>query len=89
MTTILSRKVKLEKNIRRLSREQCKQIYRLLKENSYPATTNNNGVFFNLLPMKTELFTLIENFVNYSVLKNDLLEKEQKKIEQLKMLVHN
>jgi hypothetical protein len=83
MTSILSRKLKFEKNIKKLDDTQMYEIYRLLEENAYPLTRNTNGIFFNLLPMDTELFSLLENYLNYSIQKNDILRKDEKKIEKL------
>lgn len=83
MTSILSRKLKFEKNIKKLDDTQMYEIYRLLEENSFPLTRNKNGIFFNLLPMNTELFSLLEKYVNYSIQKNEILRKDEKKIEKL------
>jgi hypothetical protein len=83
MSTILSRKLKFEKNIKKLDVNQMYEIFRILEENSYPLTRNKNGIFFNLLPMGSELFSLLEKYLNYSIQKNEILRKDEKKIEKL------
>ena len=83
-TKIFSRKLKLEKNIKELSDTQMFEVYRLIKDHGYSFTKNNNGIFFSLLKMNTELFTKIEKYVNYSIQKNIILKNEERKIEELK-----
>ena len=87
-SSLLSKKQKISKNIKKLDKLQYYEIYRLLNEYSHPYTINKNGVFFNLLDMKTELFNLIEQYVNYSIQKNELLKKDEaKKIKLKKKLI--
>lgn len=83
MSSIIQRKSKLEKKIKDLEKNQMFEIYRILEENDYPYTKNKNGIFFNLTDMDTNLFKILENYVNYSVQNNILLKKMERKIEKL------
>lgn len=83
MASIIQRKSKLEKKIKDLEKNQMFEIYRILEENDYPYTKNKNGIFFNLTDMDTNLFKILENYVNYSVQNNILLKKMERKIEKL------
>jgi hypothetical protein len=70
--------------VKELNDVQLFEIYRIIRDNSYNYTQNNNGILFNIKDMREDLFRVIENYVNYSIEKNKLLKKEEEKIENLR-----
>jgi phage antirepressor YoqD-like protein len=81
---LYQRKLRVEKLVKELNDVQLFEIYRIIRDNSYNYTQNNNGILFNIKDMREDLFRVIENYVNYSIEKNKLLKKEEEKIENLR-----
>jgi hypothetical protein len=50
------------------------EIIKIIKNNNFKYTQNNNGVFINMNKLSDEILEKIDKFLEYSKLNNKLLE---------------
>jgi hypothetical protein len=63
-------------DIKGFSIEECKELFRILKQNNVQYTENSNGIFFDLVPIEHDVFFKLVNFVDFT--------KAQKKSEEIR-----
>jgi hypothetical protein len=61
-------------DIKDFSKDECQELFRILKQNNVQYTENSNGIFFDLVPIDNDTFYKLLNFVDFT--------KAQKKSEQ-------
>ena len=66
----------LLEEIKQLSKEEHKEIFRIIKRNNVEYTENSNGVFFDLSICTTDVFTKLVDFLE--------LCKTQRKDEEVR-----
>ncbi len=57
-------KLKLKEEIIKLNSHDWFQIYIILKNNKNSFTTNNSGLFFDLINISNDSLVLIKNYIN-------------------------
>lgn len=51
-------------DIKNLTKDECKEMYRILKKNNVSVSENSNGVFFDLVILTSEIFKELETFMS-------------------------
>jgi hypothetical protein len=64
-------------DIKTFSKDECQELFRILKQNNVQYTENSNGIFFDLVPIDNEIFYKLLNFVDFT--------KAQKKSEEVRV----
>lgn len=65
----------IENMIKNLSTTQLEGVFKILKQNDCEYTINNNGVFFNLSRLESEVLDKTEQFVTYCIESKKELDK--------------
>jgi len=50
-------------DIKNLTKDECKEMYRILKKNNVSLSENSNGIFFDLALLTSESFKELETFM--------------------------
>ena len=50
-------------DIKNLTKDECKEMYRILKKNNVSLSENSNGIFFDLVALTPEIFKELETFM--------------------------
>lgn len=53
-------------DIKNLTKDECKEMYRILKKNNVSLSENSNGIFFDLVALSVETFGEIKGFMELS-----------------------
>jgi len=53
-------------DIKNLTKDECKEMYRILKKNNVSLSENSNGIFFDLVALSVEIFGEIKGFMELS-----------------------
>jgi hypothetical protein len=62
----------LVKNMEKLtSKNQYKQIYKIIKLSGVKITVNNNGIFFNMNELSNETLKMIDDYINSVINKSN------------------
>lgn len=56
------RKLFLE-DLKTLTKDEYEEIFRIIKRNQVEYSENSNGIFFDLVGVSSEVFELLENFM--------------------------
>ena len=75
----------LHEDLKSLSEEEYKEIFRIIKRNNVPFTENSNGIHFDLCNINQETFTNIVRFLN---LCSQQRENEEARTKELDTLRH-
>ncbi len=80
-------KKRLIESIKKLSKDEIIEIFKIFLDNNVPYSENNNGIFINLNNVKEKTLTEINKYIDYiEVKKNDLVNSEIKVNEQKELL---
>ncbi len=80
-------KKKLMESVKKLSKDEIIEIFKIFLDNNVPYSENNNGIFINLNNVKEKTLNEINKYIDYiEVKKNDLINSEIKVIEQKELL---
>ena len=69
------RKLFLE-DLKTLTKDEHEEIYRIIKRNQVEFSENSNGIFFDLVSISSEVFQLLQNFME--------LCKTQRKVDSVR-----
>jgi hypothetical protein len=64
-------------DIKDFSKDECQELFRILKQTNVQYTENSNGIFFDLVPIDNDTFYKLQNFVDFT--------KAQKKSEEVRV----
>lgn len=64
-------------DIKDFSKDECQELFRILKQNNVQYTENSNGIFFDLVPIDNDTFYKLQNFIDFT--------KAQKKSEEVRV----
>lgn len=78
------RLLNIKKKINTLQNNEFNEIFNIVKKSNESYSSNNNGVFFDLIKFKEETINKIEKFINYNTIKNVNIEKDENLKEKLK-----
>jgi hypothetical protein len=78
------RLLNIKKKISTLQNNEFNEIFNIVKCSNESYSSNNNGVFFDLVKFKEETLSKIESFINYNTIKNVNIEKDEDLKEKLK-----
>lgn len=80
-------KKKLIESVKKLSKDEIIEIFKIFLDNNIPYSENNNGIFINLNNVKEKILNEINKYIDYiEVKKNDLINSEVKVSEQKELL---
>jgi hypothetical protein len=80
-------KKKLMESVKKLSKDEIVEIFKIFLDNNIPYSENNNGIFINLNNVKEKTLNEINKYIDYiEVKKNDLINSEIKVIEHKELL---
>jgi hypothetical protein len=80
-------KKKLMESVKKLSKDEIIEIFKIFLDNNVPYSENNNGIFINLNNVKEKTLSEINKYIEYiEVKKNDLIDSEIKVNEQKELL---
>jgi hypothetical protein len=74
----LSKIKHLKTKIEKLEKTEQYEIIKILNNNNYTYTQNNNGYFINMNNIPKKVITEINEFIEFSIKNNDLLINDQK-----------
>ena len=74
----------IKNKIEKLSKNEFKEIYLILKKNDESFSSNSNGVLFDLFKLKEETIENIEKFIKLNEDNNLTIQKNEKIKEDLK-----
>ena len=66
-------KMKLKEEIIKLNKHDWFQIYIILKNNKESFTTNNSGLFFDLINISNDSLELVKNYIENLKSENNLI----------------
>lgn len=78
------RRKKLLETIRGFSRAEQEEVYRILKKNQETVSENSNGLFFDLVVLKSQTIHDLEGWKLFCQTNRDTFEQRSKEIEALK-----
>ena len=80
-------KKRLMESVKKLSKDEIIEIFKIFLDNNVPYSENNNGIFINLNNVKEKTLNEINKYIEYiEVKKNDLIDSEIKVSEQKELL---
>ncbi len=80
-------KKKLMESVKKLSKDEIIEIFKIFLDNNIPYSENNNGIFINLNNVKEKTLNEINKYIDYlEIKKNDLIDSEIKVIEHKELL---
>ncbi len=80
-------KKKLMESVKKLSKDEIIEIFKIFLDNNVPYSENNNGIFINLNNVKEKTLNEINKYIEYiEVKKNDLIDSEIKVNEHKELL---
>ncbi len=80
-------KKKLIESVKKLSKDEIVEIFKIFLDNNVHYSENNNGIFINLNNVKEKTLNEINKYIDYiEVKKNDLIDSEIKVIEHKELL---
>ena len=65
---------KLKEKIIQLEESEMQSIYQILEKNKANITINMNGIYFDILSLKPDIFKTIEKFVDHCLSRKNLLK---------------
>lgn len=81
---LFSKKKKIIDQIKQLSKDQKKEIFKLIVKNKIPYSKNNYGIHIDLNGINYKFIESIENFINYIHSIQPQILKYEKKLKNLK-----
>lgn len=80
-------KKRLIESVKKLSKDEIIEIFKIFLDNNISYSENNNGIFINLNIVKEKTLNEINKYIEYiEVKKNDLIDSEIKVNEQKELL---
>lgn len=80
-------KKKLMESVKKLSKDEIIEIFKIFLDNNVPYSENNNGIFINLNNVKDKTLYEINKYTEYiEIKKNDLINSEIKVNDQKELL---
>ncbi len=80
-------KKKLIESVKKLSKDEIIEIFKIFLDNNIPYSENNNGIFINLNNVREKTLNEINKYIDYiEIKKNDLINSEIKVNEQKDLL---
>ncbi len=83
------KKKKLMENIKKLSKDEHIEIFKIFLEDNISYSENNNGIFINLNNIKEKTLDNILKYIEYIEIKKSDLMNDEVKVEEKKELLGN
>ncbi len=83
------KKKKLMENIKKLSKDEHIEIFKIFLEDNISYSENNNGIFINLNNVKEKTLDNILKYIEYIEIKKSDLMNDEVKVEEKKELLGN
>jgi hypothetical protein len=74
----------LFEDVKRFSRSEQEELYRILKRASEPVSENRNGIFFDMMSLQVSTVTAIQEFVTLSKENRVSFENREKTMHDLR-----
>lgn len=68
--------------VKRFNRSQQEELYRILKRNQEEVSENRNGIFFDLMSLKTETIHDITEWLKFCTTRESYLTEVETKMER-------
>jgi hypothetical protein len=70
-------------DIKKFSRSEQEELYRILKRNEEEISENKNGMFFDIINLKVETIENIETYIQFTTQNRQELQIREKEMVQL------
>ena len=74
---------KIFDEIKKFSRTEQEELFRILKKNSEEVSENRNGIFFDLLSLKTDTIEKIQEWLKFCSENRQAFEERERTITEL------
>lgn len=68
---------KLKEKIEKLDELEMYSIYQILDKHDVNITKNSNGIFFDLLTLKPDIFKILKKFIEETMLRKKIFEDNE------------
>jgi hypothetical protein len=70
--------------LKSLSKEQYEDMFRIIKRNNVEYSENSNGIFFDVLVLSEDIFTQLEQYIEFSKAQTKSEESRTQELDVLR-----